>query len=790
MHQLPDSGSTPSGFLPSPKALEDKAIVPASYNEVPYNGTPHPSADAESGGLLEYWRVLRRRKGTLIVLAGLGAAIGFMVTLPQTPIYQVRTSLEIVSLNQNFLNMKESNPLADSGSSADLTDIQTQIRILQSESLMQRVVDRLHGLPTSGPTRIETWRKLLNLPNSHPVDTREAAVSYARGSLKARSVGQTRIIELTVDSPNPQIAAVFANTLTSEFIDQNLETRWKTSEHTGEWLSHELDDMRIRLEKSEDRLQQYANQAGLMFTDNDKSSVSEERLSQIQEALTAAQTDRIVKQSRWEMATSSPPDALPNILDDASLRGYQDKLTDLNRQLSELRVKYTDDYSKVKQVLAQIEPIQVALDRARGDILKRIHNDYDEAARKESLLNADYTSQRAVVTGEGGKAIQYSILKREVESNRQLYDAMLQQLKQSSLSSALRASNIHVVDAAKPPTSPYKPDTRSSAGLGLLSGLFLGAAFVIMREHADRSIQDPGETQSFLNLPELGVIPANDTGTRIRLRFVGNNKLANNGHTSPSGELAARGRVELVSWQRKPSIVAESFRATLVSILFSGENGSRPRVIVVTSAGAAEGKSTVVSNLGIAIAEVNQKTLLIDADLRKPRMHDIFNLKNDKGLSELLRSKDPVSTLLEGVIQETSIPDLYVLTSGAATSAATSLLYSNRMPELIQMLRTEFESILIDTPPMLQIPDARVLGRMVDRVVLVMRAGKTTRAAAIAASKRFSEDGTKMLGTILNDWNPKRSPNGYYGDYNGYYAGYRRGYGYGEGGYGQRKSQD
>jgi succinoglycan biosynthesis transport protein ExoP len=161
-------------------------------------------------------------------------------------------------------------------------------------------------------------------------------------------------------------------------------------------------------------------------------------------------------------------------------------------------------------------------------------------------------------------------------------------------------------------------------------------------------------------------------------------------------------------------------------------------------------------------------------------MHDIFNLKNDKGLSELLRSKDPIATLLEGAIQETNIPDLFVLTSGGATSAATSLLYSNRMPELIQLLRTEFETILIDTPPMLQIPDARVLGRMVDRVVLVTRAGKTTRAAAMAARQRFSEDGTKMLGTILNDWNPKRSPNGYYGNYSGYYyGGYRNGYGNG-----------
>ena len=522
MHPPNDLGKSASGFLPSPTTSPEKGVVPGTYTEIPYNGAPDLGAESEAGGLLEYWRILRRRKGTLILVAGLGAVIGFLVTIPQTPIYQARTSLEIVSLNQNFLNMKESNPLSDS-SSADATDIQTQIKILQSDSLLDRVVDKLHltGLPAAEPSRVATWRKLLNLPDSHPVDPSEAALSYAAKNLKVRAAGQTRIIELTVDSPNPQIAAAFANTLTTEFIDQSLETRWKTTEHTGEWLSRQLDDMRVRLEKSEDRLQQYANQAGLIFTEKDKNSPSEEKLSQAQLALSNAQADRIVKQSRWEMANSSPPDALPNILDDNSLRDYQGKLTDLNRQIAELRITYKDPAAAIQRVMAQIEPIQASLDRARGDILKRIKNEYDEAMRRESLLTAAYASQRSLVTGEGGKAIQYNILKGEVDSNRQLYDSMLQQLKQSSLSSALRASNIHVVDPAVPPARPYKPEIQSNVSIGLFSGLFLAAAFVIMKERADRSIQDPGETPLFLNLPELGVIPADDTTSRIRLRYVG-----------------------------------------------------------------------------------------------------------------------------------------------------------------------------------------------------------------------------------------------------------------------------
>lgn len=775
MRHLADSDDNPNEFIPPKLAAQERRVVPATYSEIPLNGSADYNDEPESAGLIEYWRILRRHQGILIVLACVGALIGYLITLPQTPIYRAGTSLEIVNLNENFLNMKGSDPFADSGSSADATDILTQIKLLQSNSLLERVADKLRskGLPKAEPSRMDTWLKLLNLPGSQSLNLREAALSFAAGSVKIRAAGQTRIIELTVDSPSAGTAAAFANTLASEFIDQNLETRWKTTQHTGEWLSHQVEDMRIRLEKSQDRLQQYANEAGLVFTDNDKKNVSEDRLAQLQTALTSAQTDRILKQSRWETASSSPPDALPDILNDPTLREYQDKLTDLKRQLAEQRATYKDDYKTNRRILAQIEPIQAALDAARVDVIKRIHNEYDEAVRKEKLLASDYASQRSVVTGEDSKSIQYSILKREVESNQQLYDAMLQQLQQSSLASALRASNIHVVDRAKVPTIPYKPDGPLNAAMGLLGGLVVGAAFIIFRDRTDGSIQEPGESQTFLNLPELGVIPALDTSIRVRVRVTDSKKAGvertNGTENHASSDRLTNGRVELVSWQRKPSVMAECFRATLVSILFSGESGSRPRVMVLTSASPSEGKSTVVSNLGIAIAELNQRTLLIDADLRKPRLHDIFGLKNDTGLSELLRSREPISSFLEsGIIQQTDIPELYVLTSGATALATTGLLYSNRMPDLIKKLRTEFDSVLIDTPPMLQIPDARVLGRLVDRVVLVMRAGKTTRAAAAAARQRFSEDGTKVLGTILNDWNPKRSPNGYYGDYKGY----------------------
>ena len=685
------------------------------------------------------------------------------------------------------MNVKESSPLNEGGGSSDAVDLQTQVRILQSDSLIERVLTKIRSdpAPSPEPVQMPRWRAMLKLPNPAPGNPREEALAYARKHLKVRIVGQTRILEITVDSTSPGIAAAFANTLANEFIDQNIESRWKTTERTGEWLSRQLDDMRVRLRNSEDRLQAYAREAGLMFTDDDKNNVSEEKLRQVQQVLSAAQADRISKESRVEMAKTSPPEALPDVLNDQTLRDYQAKITELNRQLADLSPTYKADYPKVQRLQAQLVTLQSALDHERSDILKRIQNEYDEALHREKLLTASYAAQRTVVTGESERSVQYSILKREVESNRQLYDTVLQQLKQSTLASALRASNIRVVDGAQPPGKPYEPDVPIDASLGLLSGLFLGVSFVITQERADRSIQAPGETPHYLNIPELGIVPADRIGIRVRVRVSNKQQLSSAEKVSADKVLEepalsvsnGRGSVELVTWYRKSCLVAESFRAVLVSILFTGDKERQPRVLLVTSSSPSEGKSTVVSNLGIALAEVNQKVLLIDADVRRPRLHSIFKLKNDRGLSNLLRSKDQTQDAWRQHIQDSGVPNLYVMTSGTSTSAATSLLYSTRVPELLKELQSEFQTILLDTPPMLQIPDARVLGRMADGVILVVRAGQTTRDAAVAAGRRFSEDGTAVLGTILNDWDPKHSVNGYYGYSNSYYRNYYDSYG-------------
>jgi polysaccharide biosynthesis transport protein len=749
-------------------------LARGEYSEIPASAYGREAGDEfETGGLIEYWRILRRHKGVWIIFAFAGALLGFLLTLPQTPLYQARTSVEIIGLNDNFLNFKQVSPVAQTGATSETADIQTQIKILQSESLLDRVFSKLKvEMPTADASgRVSAWRKVLNLPEPSPGDALEQALNQAAKSLTVRTSGQTRIIEVTIDSVNPQLAARFANTLANEFIEQNLESRWKATQRTSDWLARQLDDMRIKLERSEDALQAYARRSGLLFTD-EKTSVSEDKLHQLQQELSTATADRIARQSRYEMAQHSPPDALPDVLNDSGLRDVQAKMTDLRRQIAQLSATYTPEYKSLKRAQAELTSLEAGFQHDRAAILKRIKNEYDEASRKEKLLASAYQVQTAQVTGEGEKSIQYKILKREADSNRQLYDSMLQQLKESTIASAMRASNVRVVDPATVPGRPYKPKILNSAGLGLLAGIFLGAAFIVMRERADRTIQQPGDSALYLNLPELGIIPAAKFESRRKLQSEPRALAAAAGSSSVAlaipGQVGRLDKVELVTWQRKPSLIAESFRSTLMSILFAGENGASHKVLVVTSAGPGEGKSTVVSNLAIAMAEVGQRVLLIDADMRRPRQHEIFALDNKRGLSGLLHERAVLNgdRSLGGLIRETEVPGLFLLTSGPGIFAATNLLYSSHMSEVLNYVREAFDTVLIDTPPMLQISDARVLGRMADKVIMVIQAGQTTRDVAVAACKRFDEDGTSVLGTILNNWNPELAANGYYGYYN------------------------
>ena len=687
------------------------------------------SEEPGRGGISEYWRSLRAHKLTLALFGMLGIAFGCLVSISQTRLYQAHASLEIEEATPDPSEMKAER-LSDSSESSALSDMPTQIRILQSDNLIARALDKLKQegrTPQSREGGVTWWHALFHRsPETTNKNAENQAVAKARDRLTVRADGQTRILDVAYDSTDPKDAAAFANALTSEFIEQNIEARWNVSQRTAEWLSHELDDMRGKLEKSENALQDYATKSGLRFT-SDRASVSDDKLRQLQAELVTAEAERIAKEVHYESVIKSTNANGQVLVDDSMAREYQSKLSDLKRQRADMATMYTGDYVKVKEVDAQIASLQGALEAERRAVEEHARSEYEQAARRERLLAENYDTQGKSMNQEAEKAIQYNILKREVDSNQQLYDAMLQRTKLVSAAAALRTTNIRILDPATIPTDPYKPKPAVNTILGGLSGLLLGVVLIIARDRANHTLQDRGDVITYLNLPELGVIPKAIHGWTLHGR---------------SYDIA----------------VSESFRGALTSILFSSRYGSRSRsqMLVLTSWSPGEGKSTTVSNLGMALAEIGRRVLIIDGDMRRPSIHKILRLENNVGLIDLLSGTEPLTIdALTSPIQKSDIPGLSVISSGRLPGNPSTLLYSQRAKDLLDLLRKQFDAILIDTPPMQTITDARLFGAMADAVVLVVRASSTSRDAALAAKQRFLDDGTNVLGAILNCWDSR-----------------------------------
>lgn len=720
--------------------------------------TSGSSPGDESAGLLEYWYVICHRLPLIALMIMLGALVAVLLSFWQTPIYQARVSLEIQNPSPGALNVRIGELENEGATLSPEAYLPTQAQILQSLTLRRRTLARLEQEKlreaAQPPDQLSSWRGWLGI-SSKSLAQQGAVPSPS--DVKVRVQENTRIVEILTDSTDPRTAAAYGNALANAYIESNLQGRSEAIDRAQEFLTRQLGEIRVKVQASEDHVQAYGRASNLMFT-GDKTSVEQEKLKQTQAALSEARAARIEKQSAYQMASPSAADSVPQVIDNIRLSDYQSQLAILRRQLAELSSQFTPEHPKVKQVQAQIDELESTFKTERNNILLRIRNEYEAALLREKLLNSAYQGEVQVVLQQAQKTTSYNILEREADTNRQLYDSLLQKAKEAEIASAMGGSNARIIDPAEPPLLPYKPNFLWNTLMGCLSGLLAGLVLVLGRESLDRTVKAPGEVSFHLGLPELGVIPAEAP-------------ISSNGHGKPGTSVGTLvmlppavdaylkrkvGTVELATWNDKSSIIAESFRGVLTSILFSGENGVSPRVILISSGVRGEGKTTVVSNLGIALAEINQRVLIIDADMRQPRLNDVFNVPNSWGLSDLLREKSALrESPLEALVQRTEIPNLYILTSGPRTNNITNLLHSSRMLELIQRLRADFDSILIDTPPMLNISDARILGRLVDAAILVFRAGKTSRDVALASKRRLTEDGIPVIGTILNGWDLK-----------------------------------
>ena len=665
----------------------------------------------------------------LSLMLCLGLAALYSLSMP--PVYQAKGLLELQAPpNASAFGTKDGQAAGVINAQTFDSWIETQIGILESDTLVRRVVARL-GLEDK--LNAEQYQGIPAILHKyvlqHKPYTKEDAFDIASKNLKVRQSRLNNLVEIVYNADDPQVAAAFVNALADEYEQQNLESRWQMAQNAGDWMTKHLSDMRSKLEASETALQSYSRANGLLFVADDKDSVAKERLHQLQEALSHAQSERISKQAQMEMAAGATPESVPQVLDNAALKEYEVKIADLQRQLAEQKQIYTTSNPKIQMLETQIASLQQNFTRTRDAVLARLKNEYQAAMRDEKMLENEYTGQTRTVSGQDEKMIRYETLKHDVDTNRNIYESLLQKVKESSVNVALQATSVRVVDAAVPPQNPYKPNVPINLAGGLLAGVLVGLTSVALRHRSDRKVRRPGIIQNYLGTTELGVIPS--FGPR----------------SITSRETNER------AWLDPNSAVSESFRAVMTSILFASGGRSGIHLVVITSPEAGEGKTTVTSNLAAAFAATGRRVLVVDADLRRPRLHKVFDTPNNPGLVEFAEEVQKKGEDADVVkyTKQSGVSDLFIMPSGDCKAGSSTLFHTLRFGEVFTALRREFDTVLVDAPPLLCVPEVRVMSRLADGVVLVVRAGSTQMDEAINAEKYVTQDGGNLIGIILND---------------------------------------
>jgi polysaccharide biosynthesis transport protein len=754
----------------------------------PADGLEYLSSAAAGNSLSYCWDVLWAHRrlfvGTLIACLTFAA----LFTFSRTSVYQARGSLELQIPAALSYSSRDAQARGSVDGQTFDSYLDVQIGILESDTLIRRVITRLK-LAESAPRR--RWLGLAT-----GTTDAEEVFERAKKNLVVRQSRLNNLVEVLYSAEDPQVAADFVNTLINEYEHQNLESRWQMAQDTGSWLSRHLVEIRTDLEASEKELQHYARSNGLLLV-SDKDSLARQSLHHLQEALSLAQAERILRQSQMQMSAASSPESVPQVLENPALSGYGVKISELKRQLAEYQLIFTADNPKVKSIQSQIASLETASKQQQSSVLGSLRNQYTAALRNEKMLSAEYAAQVRTVTDQDEKMIRYETLKHEVDTNRATYESLLQKVKESGVSVALQATNIRIVDAAVPPSRPYKPNHLINLGCGLLAGLLLGLTSVAVHNRYHRSIHRAGVLSHYLTTRELGVIPSRASLAPPRLSLPGRRSggvpsrdsvnpprlsfkerlrgvIPSRAHLTPlrlslTGRLRPVDSSDLQTWLEPDSPVSESFRSLMTSILFSTENSADSRLLVVTSPCSSEGKTTVASNLAAAFAAAGRRVLLVDADLRRPRLHTVFKLPNSPGLFEFaaeIQLRGVAAAEVDKFVQPTVVPGLFLMASGNSLTSAPSLLYTLDFKKVFSAIRGRFDMVLVDVPPLLCANEVRVMARLADGVILVVRASSSRVEEVVATERYLKEDGGTLVGTVLND-----APY----DVNRYYAQYAAG---------------
>lgn len=727
--------------------------IPPSYQS--YQNQP-----PDQSSVLHYLRVLQKRKWLVLATTTIIFALAVIATLRATKLYEARSRIAIFPENPNALGLKDGENPGYYGGEDD-TIFDTQVEILRSDALALKVIDSM-GLdqnpsftgmkPTSSSDGIEASKL-----NPDPARV-SSLIGRLRGGLTVQMVPRTRIVELRYMDADPRLATEIVNGLAKTFIEENFRTKYETATQTSDWLSKEMSDLQLKMETSEEKLVRYQKQHGILGID-EKQNIVTTKLDSLNKGLTDAQSDRMQKEADYWQARSDDSSAIVHVANSAGLPSLIDKLqekeADLDEQLAQVTTAFGSAYPKTEQLQNQLKQVRASMLIEEGRIREKIKKRYLTALQREKLLQSAFERQKQEANDLNQSAIEFMSLKRDAESNRQLYLNMLQRLKEAGVTAGLRSSNIRVVDVARVPTHPIKPDVSWNVLMGLLLGLAGGIGLAFLMDTLDSTIRSLEEITAVSALPALGTIPRSLASSRKK------------GFLLYSPDTAEHQSSTFVTCADPHSQAAESYRALRTSILLSASSAP-PKILLVTSAMQEEGKTTISANSAIVLAQKGSRVLLIDADLRRPGLGQMLGLHSYAGLSTILSGVDAEPQFITPI---PDVPTLTVLPAGPIPPNPAELLSSDAMKSWLMRWRIEFDYVVIDSPPCLSVTDAVVLSVEADKVILVARSGQTTKAGLRRASELLQHVNANVMGVVLNCLDSKSD------DYYTYYHSSRYSYG-------------
>ncbi|MFZ0414476.1 MAG: polysaccharide biosynthesis tyrosine autokinase [Candidatus Acidiferrales bacterium] len=717
---------------------------------------PDRAGEADAASLRAYLRVVASRRWTILSALLVIFTVVLVFTMKEKPLYEARALVEIEQEDPNIATVQ--NLFQIENTSDDY--LETQYKILQSDSLAREVIKKLHLdqlsdlNPGAAIPELRDGRHVWTLPVD--AEHEQKVLQRFEERLNVTPIQRSRLVRVTFDANEPQLAANVVNTLTDSYIEQNFQIHWEATQRASAWLTGQIGELRTKLEKSEDALQQYAQANDLLYLENSTGgteNIVDERLRQLQDELTQAQADRYAKQSFFRLATGGDDRALPGVFDNKMTQDLTTQLADLERQQAALAPMFKPDYPQMKALQSEIDRTKQLLTQGRAQAVRHIANEYFAAVHREALMQAAFDGQQKEADLIAEKSVQYNILKRDAEINKQLYEGFLQRLKEAEVSAGLRSSNIRVVDSAVPPMSAVKPRVAMNLTLALLLGLGTGVALAFVQEHLDNTLKSPDDVEHFLGTPALATIPHSLTrhknGHKRVLPAPTFTAQAVRDAETPETK-SGNGRVLIDARLLVQSELCEAFRGLRTSVLLS--SARRPaRSLVFVSADAAEGKTTVCSNLAISLAQIGKRVLVIDADMRHPSIHRSFNLANKAGLANYLAN----GGAWREFVQPTRQRGLDCLVCGPEPANPSELLLPDRMQVLLCEAMMDYSFVLVDSPPLLGATDGRILATVVEGTVLVVKGGATPREVVQRTLVCLFDAGANLMGAVLNDFDSR-----------------------------------